>query len=66
MKQRAPIFPRQLALPLNSKELKVPPIPQRQEELINALADLLWEAIGAEVPKAARPEGGSHERKDHV
>ena len=56
---------RQLALDLEPRDpASFPPIPNAKG-LIEALADLLIEAIGERTMDAAESQGGGHEPQDH-
>lgn len=57
--------PRQLVLELRSRE-SLPLVAQGSPELVQALADLLLEALGGEVDEEAQPDGGRDAAKDHA
>ena len=48
---------RQLALPLECTILRLGPIEQKRNEVVEALADLLLEALGAEPAEAGSQQG---------
>src|SRR5437870_1923923 len=56
---------RQLVLSLE-REVRVPPIAQGSEALLQALADLLLGALGQEVEERASETGGADEPEDHA
>ena len=56
---------RQLALDLG-RELKASPITQGSEALLQALADLLLEALGKAGEQQIGERGEVHEREDHA
>jgi hypothetical protein len=67
MKLPSRISRNQLALPLTSEIREQPSTPApMHEELVKALADLLLEALGAEVSSPAKNQGGSNEPKDNA
>jgi hypothetical protein len=55
---------RQLALALEPRDPPLPAIPNAKG-LVEALADLLLEALGAQTSEAAAEQGGGHEPQDH-
>ena len=57
--------PRQLILELRSRE-SVPLVAQGSPELVQALADLLLEALGGEVDEEAQADGGRDAAEDHA
>lgn len=56
---------RQLILELRSQESR-PLVAQGSPELVQALADLLLEALGGEVDEEAQAAGGRDAAKDHA
>ena len=56
---------RQLALGLQS-EPKYQPAENTHEELVQALADLLLQALGEDADQLASEPGGSDESQDHA
>lgn len=58
-------LPRQLVLELRSRE-RLPLVAQGSPELVQALADLLLEALGGEVDEEAQADGGRDAAKDHT
>ncbi|MPZ35370.1 MAG: hypothetical protein GEV13_31085 [Rhodospirillales bacterium] len=57
--------PRQLILELRSRE-SLPLVAQGSPELVQALADLLLEALGGEVDEEAQADGGRDAAEDHA
>jgi len=57
--------PRQLILELRSQE-RMPLVVQGSPELVQALADLLLEALGGEVDEEAQADGGCDAAEDHT
>ena len=58
-------LPRQLALELRSRESR-PFVAQGSPELVQALADLLLEALGGEADEQAQADGGRDAAEDHA
>ncbi len=56
---------RQLALALEPRRPPLFPAPSNAKGLIEALADLLLEALGQRTTAIADSEGGGHELQDH-
>ena len=56
---------RQLALALEPRRPTPCPAPPNAKGLIEALADLLLEALGEQTILAEASEGGGHESQDH-
>jgi len=57
--------PRQFALELRPRE-SLPLVVQGSPELVQALADLLLEALGGEVDEEAQADGGRDAVEDHA
>jgi hypothetical protein len=55
---------KQLALALEPRDPPLPAIPNAKG-LVEALADLLLEALGAQTAETAVGQGGCHEPQDH-
>ncbi len=64
MPKRRNLDRRQLALALEPRDPPLPAIPNAKG-LVEALADLLLEALGAQTAEAAAEQGGGHEPQDH-
>jgi hypothetical protein len=65
VRKRRSLDRKQLALDLEPRDpTSFPPIPNAKG-LIEALADLLLEAIGERTMDAAKGQGGGHEPQDH-
>jgi hypothetical protein len=57
---------RQLQLPLENMRVHPHPIEQMRREVIDALADLLREALGAEAADQSREQGVGNEPEDYA
>ena len=64
MPKRRNLDRRQLALALEPRDPPLPAIPNAKG-LVEALADLLLEALGAQIAEATAEQGGGHEPQDH-
>lgn len=65
MKQPIRVSKRQLTLALE-REAKPLPAENTQEELVNALTDLLLEALGEETDRPTNKQRGGDESKDYA
>lgn len=65
MKQPVRVSRRQLPLPLE-RESQPLPAESAHEELVNALADLLLEALGEETERPTDEQGGGDESEDYA
>ena len=65
MKRPTSVARRQFALGFECQTKHQPPA-QVHEELLQALADLLLEALGEEIDEPANEQGGGNEPEDHV
>jgi hypothetical protein len=66
MTQLARVVRRQLKLPLETVRVCPHPVEQARRELIEALADLLLEALGTETTESSQEEEMGDELKGHA
>ena len=65
MPKRRNLDRRQLALALEPRDPTRSPAVPNAKGLVEALADLLLEALGAQTAQKATEQGGGHEPQDH-
>jgi hypothetical protein len=65
VRKRRNLDRRQLALALEPRDPTPLPAIPNAKGLVEALADLLLEALGAQTAQTATEQGGGHEPQDH-